>query len=155
MTEFHEILKIADIHAARIKMALNKLNPSLPFDASKITSLTEKELLLTDLLVYRFGKLQDLLGNKIINEFLKIIDEYADNLTMLDKVNKLERLEIIKNVELWKEMRKIRNHVANEYPEHPELTAEYLNTIIRLSPNLLQILDNIKTFNADYQSRDR
>lgn len=144
MNALHEIIKIADIHANRIKMALNELQHHLPFEAIKISSFTERDLLLTDLLVNRFGKLHDLLGNKIIDEFLITYEEYADNLTMLDKIHKLERLEIIEDSELWKEMRRARNHAAHEYPDHPELTAEHLNQIIKLSPKLLAILDNIK-----------
>ena len=42
--------------------------------------------------------LQDLLGNKIINEFLNLIDENALNLSMLDKIHKLERLEIVHTI---------------------------------------------------------
>lgn len=74
-------------------MALKGLGPSLPCNAYKIESITEDKLLLIDLLVHRFGKLQDLLGNKIIDGFLELIDEYSPQLSMLDKIHKLERLE--------------------------------------------------------------
>jgi hypothetical protein len=37
-----------------------------------------------------------------------------------------------------------RNHISHEYPEHPELTAKYLNKIFSLSPQLLLILSKIK-----------
>ena len=145
MTEINEIIKIADIHADRIKMALNELQPLLPFNAQEIEALEKETLLLTDLLVHRFGKLQDLLGNKIINEFLILIDEYDPRLSMLDKIHKLERLEIIEDAELWKEMRKVRNHVTHEYPDHPDFTAKDLNKIVALAPELIQILENIKS----------
>lgn len=144
MNKLNEIIKIADIHAERIRMALAELKPILPFDASKVESITADNLLLTDLLVHRFGKLQDLLGNKIIDGFLEFIDEYSPQLSMLDKIHKLEKLEIIEDTELWKAMRKVRNHVTHEYPNHPEFTASDLNTIITLAPHLLKILDNIK-----------
>lgn len=62
----------------------------------------------------------------------------------LDKINKLERLGIIENVELWKEMRDARNHIAHEYPDHPELTALYLNKVFDLAPKLLKFFDTIK-----------
>ncbi len=144
MREFNEIVKIANIHADRIAMALKELQPLLPFDASKVTSLSKDTLLLTDLLVHRFGKLQDLLGNKVINEFLISVDEYAENLSMLDKIYKLERLGIIEDAELWKEMRRVRNHLTHEYPDHPDFTAADLNKIVELAPKLLEILHNIK-----------
>jgi hypothetical protein len=144
MNKLNEMIKIADIHADRIQMALNELQYYFPFDALKVNTFNREQLLLTDLLVHRFGKLQDLLGNKIIDEFLIFNEESVDNLTMLDKIHRLERLEIIENAELWKKMREARNHAAHEYPDNPALVAEYLNEIVRLSSNLLTILDNIK-----------
>ena len=59
MKELKEMLKIADIHADRINMALAKLNKILPFTKENIIAINEQELLLTDFLVHRFGKLQD------------------------------------------------------------------------------------------------
>ncbi len=41
-------------------------------------------------------------------------------------------------------MREVRNHLAHEYPEHPEITAAHLNQVFTLSPQLLNILNNIK-----------
>lgn len=144
MKELKEMLKTADIHADRINMALAKLNKMLPFTKEKIIAINEEELLLTDFLVHRFGKLQDLLGAKIIDQFLIELDEYAENLSMLDKIHKIERLGIIEYSNLWKEMRLARNHAAHEYPGHPELTVEYLHEVIRLAPKLIEILNNIK-----------
>ena len=144
MKELKEMLKTADIHADRINMALAKLNKMLPFTKEKIIAINDEELLLTDFLVHRFGKLQDLLGAKIINQFLIELDEYAENLSMLDKIHKIERLGIIEYSNLWKEMRLARNHAAHEYPGHPELTVEYLHEVIKLAPKLIEILNNIK-----------
>jgi hypothetical protein len=144
MTELNEMLKIADIHVDRIQMALTKIHNFLPLTKEKIIGISEEELLLTDFLVYRVGKLQDLLGTKIIDQFLMSLDEYAANLSMIDKINKLERLGIIEHADLWKEMRLARNHTAHEYPGHPELTVQYLHEVIRLAPKLIDILNKIK-----------
>lgn len=144
MSDIQEMLNIADIHANRINMALSKLSSALPFTAEKVKSFTEEELLWTDLLVNRFGKLQDFLGIKLINCFLNDVGEFIDGFTMIDKINVLERLNIIKDAETWQHMRIVRNHVAHEYPDNPELTAAYLNDLVRLAPELLQILKSIK-----------
>jgi hypothetical protein len=144
MNKFAEILKIAEIHADRIHMALNDLHHQCPFDQEKIRERSKQDLLLTELLVNRFGKLQDLLGKKIIDEFLILKGEFIDDLTMLDKIHQLERWNIIEDTEVWKAMRDARNHATHEYPDHPELTAEHLNTIIALAPKLLEILNKIK-----------
>lgn len=150
MNNLHELIKIADIHAQRIARAKNKIAHLFPANAMIITKMTEDELVWIDLFVNRFSKLQDLLGAKIVDRFLQEINENVEALTMLDKVNKLERLSIISDQKLWKEMREARNHAAHEYPDDPALTAKYLNDVFELAPELLNILSNIKKMLASF-----
>ena len=63
---------------------------------------------------------------------------------MIDKINKLEKLGILSHAALWNEMRFARNSAAHEYPNHPELTAIFLNQVFNLSPALIEILNNIQ-----------
>lgn len=144
MNTLHEMIKIAEIHADRITLATQTLKKIFPLDADKAARLNQQELLWVELLVSRFAKLQDFLGKTLIDAFLSSIGEYTDNATMIDKINLLERLEIIENAEIWKLMREARNHISHEYPEHPELTARYLNQIFDLAPKLLNILGKIQ-----------
>lgn len=138
-----EILKIADIHANRIKMALEELCDRLPFSAEKVENFTNQDILLTELLVNRFAKLQDLMGAKIFPLFLTKVGENIDGLTMIDKLNLLERLNIIESVELWIDMRKARNSASHEYPDEFVLIAEHLNDVVFFVPKLLEILEKI------------
>ena len=144
MNTLNEMIKIAEIHIDRITLATEALKKIFPLDADKAARLNQQELLWVELLVSRFAKLQDFLGKTLIDSFLSSIGEYTDNATMIDKINLLERLEIIESAELWKAMREAGNHISHEYPEHPELTARYLNQIFDLAPKLLSILDKIK-----------
>ena len=133
-----EILEVADIHVNRIKLAETKIQALYPFDADKICALNENVLAWIEVLIHRFGKLQDLIGSKLMDVFLELNKEFMPTQTMLDKLNKLERLEIVKT-DLWTQMRDARNHVAHEYPNDPALTAFYLNQIINLTPKLLKL----------------
>lgn len=119
----HELIKIADIHANRVQMAMDKLSNVIPFDAEIVKNFSENDLLLTDLLVYRFGKLQDILGTKLIPAFLIRTGENVESLTMIDKINLLEKLGIIESADLWTDMRRARNHASHEYPNELALTA--------------------------------
>ncbi len=127
MNKFQEILKIADIHASRMIFCLEKIGHLFPLTAEKVDTLTDEEILLLDSLTFRFGKLQDYIGSKAIDAFLEEQAENTTNLTMIDKLHKLEIFDIVVEKEMWKEIREIRNHVAHEYPDNPELTAEHLN----------------------------
>lgn len=144
MNKLDEMLKIADIHSSRIELALNELKSIFPITEDKVDRLSREELLLTELLVSRFAKLQDLIEEKIIDALFVEKDERVENLMMIDKLNKLERLEIIDNVKIWKTMGDVRNYLTHEYPENPEKTAENLNALVVLAPKLLAILKNIK-----------
>jgi uncharacterized protein with HEPN domain len=139
-----EIIKIADIHAGRVSYALNKLQAVFPIEASQLNNLSEENFLFSELLISRFAKLQDILGAKLIDLFLLQQGETIENLTMLDKINRLEALNIIADANLWLNMREARNHVAHEYPDNPELTAKYLNQIVMLAPKLIDLFNNIK-----------
>jgi hypothetical protein len=144
MNTLKEKIKLADIHATRMTMAMDELKPIFPLCETKIANLNKQQFLLLELLTSRFTKLQDLIGRKIIDEFLLSKEEFIDTDTMIDKINKLERMQIISNAQTWSHMREVRNHIAHEYPDRPELTARYLNQLFDLSPKLLAILHNIK-----------
>lgn len=144
MNTLNEMVKIADIHADRIRVSIKRIEHLFPIRPDMICFMKEDDLVWIDFLINRFGKLQDLLGSKLIDLFLEQQAEDAERITMLDKLNKLERLGMIDSVELWKEMREVRNHIAHDYPDQPALTALYLNKIFKLAPQLLQIFDAIK-----------
>jgi hypothetical protein len=144
MSTFDDMIRIAEIHASRINMAMVGLAKLFPLEESKVIHLSDQDIMYIELLISRFSKLQDYLGRQVINAFLKMVGDYEDNLTMLDKIHKLERLNIIEKAEIWEEMREARNHIAHEYPDKPALTAIYLNKIFLLAPQLLKLLDNIK-----------
>lgn len=144
MIELDEMIKIADIHGGKIVLATSELKDIFPLNQSKVLNFSEKEMLLVELLINRFAKLQDYIGRILINFTLKHTGDYQDSMSMIDKINKLERLEIIESASLWEQMREARNHISHEYPDDPALTAKYLNQIFDMSPKLLEILQNIK-----------
>lgn len=144
--KLNEFLKIADIHVDRINFALRKLNKTFPLQENEIVDLDENDIPLFELLVSRFAKLQDFIGRKIIDEYLQTQGEYSEEHTMLDKLNLLEKFGIIESVQEWQKMREVRNHLTHEYPDHPELTAKYLNQLFELTPKLILIFERIKKY---------
>lgn len=149
INKWFEIIKVADIHVKRIEGAIQHIGGLFPVDAKTMAKISEDDIAWIELLVSRFGKLQDLLGNKIVDMFLEQQGESVEHLSMVDKINKLEKLGILENAELWQEMRETRNHIAHEYPDEPELMAKYLNKIFNLTPKLLSLLVAIKAKFAD------
>lgn len=148
-----EILEIADIHEKRIVTALKKLHQLFPIDASKLQVLDEDNLVWIDFLINRFGKLQDLIGSKLIDIFLDLYKEPSLQATMLEKLSKLERLGIL-SLDTWVKMRDARNHVSHEYPNEPSLTAFYLNQVVELTPQLLSLYHKLRQKISAIQKSD-
>ena len=67
--------------------------------------------------LFNFSKLQDKIGAKLFKQVLyelKEIDTFS--LTMIDVLNRLEKLNILDTPEQWERLREIRNILAHEYP---------------------------------------
>jgi hypothetical protein len=139
-----EILKIADIHEARIKLALKHVGHLFPLTPNYLKAMDENDMVWIELLINRFGKLQDIIGIKIIDLFLQTHQETTGHLTMLDKLHRLEKFEVISDVEVWKNMREVCNHIAHEYPDKPDVMAMYINKIHDLVPDLLTIFHTLR-----------
>ncbi len=144
MSHLTEVIKIADIHAERVIYATDKLAHLFPLTESTIINISEHHLLLLELLIGRFSKLQDFIRAKLIDAFLEAKEEEARSITMIDKLNKLEKLHILDDANIWRQMREVRNYLSHEYPDHPEIQVKYLNEMFNLIPALLLLLKNIK-----------
>lgn len=135
-----EILKsmveVCSIHSSRIRLAHESLVNLIPFTATGIENLSTHALGMTDLLVHRFSKLQDTIGDKIFPLFLTILGENIDHKSFIDRLNMLEKLNIISDADRWREYRSARNAAAHEYPHNFELMADNLNRIVVLSKEL-------------------
>lgn len=73
-----------------------------------------------DQLLFRFIKLQDTIGERLIPATLAALSESFEEWPMRDRLNRLEKLGYL-DVENWLSWREIRNRLAHEYPDQPEI----------------------------------
>lgn len=92
---------------------------------------------LTDQILFRFAKLQDAMGQRLIPATLAALREPYEEWSMQDRLNRLEKLGFIE-VELWLEWREIRNRLAHEYPDDSALRFANLEAAIRASKELAE-----------------
>ena len=137
------LIEISKIHEKRLNFALTNLAEIFPIDEEKFSHLSDEEFLLVELLTNRFSKLQDFIGSKLINVVLDKLGEFKTDLTMIDKINKLEKFHHMKNADLWQVFRELRNHLSHEYPDNPALFVTYLNKTYVLSSELLNCLTKL------------
>lgn len=144
--ELSALMEIADLHAKRLKYAIVNLQPFVPLSASRFSNLTDAEIPLFELFSSRFSKLQDLMGSKLFGLILDFSKEPGRFDTFLDKLHALEKLGCIDNANQWLLLREIRNHLSHEYPDNPEITANYFNKAFEMVGVLLAYLEKMKVF---------
>ena len=71
-----------------------------------------------DAFVARFGRLQDLLGDKLLPAWLKAMEERVG--AVLENLDRAERLGLIDGADDWLAVRKLRNLMVQEYLDRAE-----------------------------------
>lgn len=108
----------ADRHLDTLELALRDW---LRAPAANLRELeTDPERLrILDQLLFRFSKLQDALGIRLVPATLAALAEPFEEWPMIDRLNRLEKLGFIV-VDDWLRWREIRNRLAHEYPDDAE-----------------------------------
>jgi len=84
-----------------------------------------------DSFILRFIKIQDLMGHKLFRELLDGVGEYELSMSMLDVLDRLEKLGFIKNAERWLDYRNLRNILTHEYPDSQKEMIEGIQMAMR------------------------
>ena len=91
--------------------------------------------------VARFGRLQDILGDKLLPRLLKALGEnpssFADNLDLAEKLGWME------SVSDWLSMRALRNQMIHEYLEDLHILKIALEKAHAFVTNLIQVANNL------------
>ena len=93
-------------------------------------------------LIFRFSKLQDLIGSKIFRVFLEFNKFDTEDKSFLILLKEIEKEGIV-DIDTWDEFRKIRNNIAHEYPGEEDETLEAIELLIEKSTDLIKIAQNI------------
>ena len=79
-----------------------------------------------DAFVSRFGRLQDTVGDKLLPALLSALAEPVG--PAIDNLDKAEKLGLLESVDLWMEMRRLRNQMVHEYIEDLAVLTSALRT---------------------------
>ena len=133
-------------HKLRIEKSHTKVKGIFPLSAPRYEKLSDAEVETIDQYLFRFAKLQDTMGEKL---FRMIVSQYVENIekqTFVDILNRLEKIGILSDANIWKKLRSIRNNIAHQYDDEPEEMVEALNDIFAYKDELLNIFNNIDDF---------
>ena len=117
------------LHAEVLDEALIDVRKWMPIAAG--THLDKELLRILDQIAYRFTKLQDSMGEKVLPLIMELAQEpVSSSATFAEKLNRLERMGAIPSADEWKKLRIARNAVAHEYPDDPELRTSAINRFL-------------------------
>jgi hypothetical protein len=133
-------------HCLRLNKAFDKIKSLIPLNQDRYLKLNDDEIAFIDQYIFRFSKLQDALGNKLFKAVLLLLGEDLTNKSFIDMFNRLEQLGIIKNYDLWVELRKLRNELAHDYEDDPIETSEKINKVFDKKDVLEKFFIDIERF---------
>jgi len=137
--KLNKIIYVAKIHLDRMNTAFNFIKPSLPVTESNYIMMSNEQVAYIDQFIFRFAKLQDLIGQNLFKIILLLEEEDIRNYSFRDLINKIEQFGIIESDEKWFKLREIRNDVSHEYPVADEEAIIALNQLFN-NKNQLEIV---------------
>lgn len=111
--------------------------------AADLEHMPKEDRRLLDQFAYRYTRLQDDMGARLMPAILRALGEEIATMPALDRLNRLEQLGWLPSGEEWAELRRIRNEFAHDYPETPQEWLERLQLALASARRLLEILANL------------
>ena len=133
------------LHAVVLAEAASRLPTR--FTAADMALIDSELRRSLDQLAYRFMKLQDSLGEKVLPGVLSLtLDPLPPEVTFAEKLQRLERLGVLESVETWRLLREVRNALAHDYPENPALQAAALSRLLKGVTDLLALWSGVERY---------
>ena len=128
------VLWEADRHVATLTEALAAWNAA-PATTWQALENDHVRVRIVDQLLFRFIKLQDTVGERLIPATLDSLGEPFEDWPMRDRLNRLEKLGYLDR-DHWLVWREVRNRLAHEYPGQPEVRFAALTAAIEAAQAL-------------------
>jgi len=140
------------LHAAILNEGLAEAGEWLPLCMDN-APIGKEMLRVFDQIAYRFGKLQDSMGEKVMPLILEMAQETVhEQATFAEKLNRLESIGAIPAATEWKKFRIIRNALAHEYPDDPELRISAINRFLAGAADLNVLYAFVKGYISEHFS---
>lgn len=135
-----------DSHIKKLIRGKQLLGDFFPINLDSFKCLEEDQIEHIDQFIYRFTKLQDSIGLRLLPSIFMFIENNARTSSFLDILNKLEKLNVLSSTADWQFFRNLRNNLAHDYPESIQQTVDTLNLLFKEWPKMELLYLNAKKY---------
>lgn len=104
------------------------------------THLSKDDRRLLDQFAYRYTRLQDDMGARLMPAVLKALGEDIAPMAAIDRFARLEQLGWLQSADDWLTLRQVRNQFAHDYPDSAAERFERLQAAIQAALQLLVVM---------------
>ena len=140
-------------HIERLLDVLTVLQELYPLNITKLEEMSIENRDKLDVLAFRFSKLQDILGTKIFREYLSVLQYPVEEKNFLELLKELEKEKIV-DIDLWSELRGVRNSISHDYPLEEDEKLDAINYLIQNVKYLINITKTIQDSFETLSKRD-
>jgi hypothetical protein len=110
------------------------------FGAKILGDLSKADRRLLDQFAYRYTRLQDDMGARLMPTVLKALGEDIGPMSAIDRFTRLEQLGWLASADEWLALRQVRNQFAHDYPDSAPERFERLQAATQAASQLLAIM---------------
>lgn len=133
-----------DSHSVIIQNNRNLLIKHFPLTIEKLENMEQTHKAFLDQFLYRFLKMQDSLGTRLIPGLYNLLEADDNPRPFLDILRRLEKLGVITGEQDWQFFRELRNNLAHEYPDSKEQTINSLNLLFEEMPRFIALYHGLQ-----------
>lgn len=132
-------LALCQGHADALQEALQDIH-ARDMDLDCFTHLSKQDRRLLDQFAYRYTRLQDDMGAKLMPAVLKALGEDVAPMSALDRFFRLEQLGWLASADDWQNLRQIRNQFTHDYPDNPAERFQRWQAAVHAASQLASVL---------------
>lgn len=137
-------MTLCQVHADALQDALQDMQRRA-IGVDDYTHLSKEDRRLLDQFAYRYTRLQDDMGAKLVPAVLKALGEDVAPMSALDRFARLEQLGWLLSADEWLSLRQVLNQFAHDYPDSPIERFERLQAATQAATQLMAVLTRFKS----------
>ena len=108
-------------------------------------NLGKEDRRLLDQFAYRYTRLQDDMGAKLMPASLKALGEEVATMSALDRFARSEQLGWLASADEWQTLSQIRNQFTHDDPNNPSERFERLQAAVHAAAQLIRVLTQFQS----------